>query len=218
MFSGIVQALGRVAEATPVTGGARFRIEAPGFAGRLQPGDSVAVNGVCVTVTAADDAAFGHDAVTTTLERTTLGSWRVGSPVNLERALRLGEAVDGHLVQGHVDGTGEVTRVERGGETACLGIRVDPAVSAVTVDRGSLAIDGVSLTVAAIRGDVAEFSIIPYTWTHTTLGVLEVGSRVNVEADLIGKYVSRLLSLYRGGDERVGDPERRAPSRDHGQA
>ncbi len=203
MFTGIVEAVGRIAATQRVEGGARMGIEAPGLAGGLRAGDSVAMAGVCVTVSALDDASFTVDAVSTTLARTTLGERGPGDRVNLERAVRAGDPLGGHLVQGHVDEVGEVVAVQHAGATVMLGVRIGPEVASVTVERGSLAVDGVSLTVAEMAADVAEFAIIPYTWSHTTLCELAVGSRVNVEADLIGKYVRRLLSPYREPRERA---------------
>lgn len=197
MFTGIVERVGRIAAIDPVEGGARLRIEAGDLVEGLRSGDSIATAGVCLTVADVAAGAFAADAVATTLARTTLGERRAGDPVNLERAVRAGDPLGGHLVQGHVDGVGEVTSVTATGATTMLAIRVSAAVEEVTVDRGSLAIDGVSLTVAGIANGVAEFAIIPYTWTHTTLSELAVGSRVNVEADLIGKYVRRLSAPYR---------------------
>lgn len=197
MFTGIVETVGRIATIERVEGGARLRIEAPDLVSGLGPGDSVATAGVCLTVAGHEAGSFTADAVTTTLARTTLGDRRAGDPVNLERAVRAGQPLGGHLVQGHVDEVAEVVAVSPSGATVTLAVRVGPDVAAVTVDRGSLAVDGVSLTVARLAGDVAEFAIIPYTWSHTTLSELAVGSRVNIEADLIGKYVRRLSAPYR---------------------
>lgn len=197
MFSGIVERVGRIAAIEPVEGGAHLRIETGGLAEALRPGDSIATAGVCLTVGGLEADAFTADAVATTLARTTLGERRAGDPVNLERAVRAGDPLGGHLVQGHVDEVGEVVSISAAGATTTFAIRVSAAVEEVTVDRGSLAIDGVSLTVAGIANGVAEFAIIPYTWSHTTLSELAVGSRVNVEADLIGKYVRRLSAPYR---------------------
>jgi len=197
VFTGIVETVGRIATIERVEGGARLRIEAPDLVSGLGPGDSVATAGVCLTVAGHEAGSFTADAVTTTLARTTLGDRRAGDPVNLERAVRAGQPLGGHLVQGHVDEVAEVVAVSPSGATVTLAVRVGPDVAAVTVDRGSLAVDGVSLTVARLAGDVAEFAIIPYTWSHTTLSELAVGSRVNIEADLIGKYVRRLSAPYR---------------------
>lgn len=197
MFTGIVEAVGRIAAVEGVENGARLRIDAPALVPDLSTGESIATAGVCLTVAGRGAASFTADAVATTLARTTLGERRAGDPVNLERAVRAGQPLGGHLVQGHVDEVAEVVGVSPSGATVTLAVRLGPEVAAVTVDRGSLAVDGVSLTVARIATDVAEFAIIPYTWSHTTLSELAVGSRVNVEADLIGKYVRRLTAPYR---------------------
>lgn len=208
MFTGIVETVGRIRAIERVEGGARLRVEAPDLVPRLAPGESVSTAGVCLTVGDVDGETFTADAVTTTLSRTTLGEREPGDAVNLERAVRAGKPLGGHLVQGHVDEVAEVVSLSRSGATVTLAVRVGPAVARVTVDRGSLAVDGVSLTVARIAADVAEFAIIPYTWSHTTLSGLAVGSRVNVEADLIGKYVRRLSAPYRGAD---GPPRSESP-------
>lgn len=196
MFTGIVVAVGTVLERKSLEGAVEFAVRAEGFADELCEGESVAVDGVCFTVTGVEDGAFRFTSVLTTLERTTFGAMEIGRRVNLERALRAGEPLGGHMVQGHVDGVGEVTGVERQGETVLVRIALPSEIAALTVPRGSLAVDGVSLTVAELAAEVAEIALIPYTWTHTALDRLQVGDRVNLEADLIGKYVERLLSPY----------------------
>ncbi len=198
MFTGIVSHTGRLASIAEAPGSRRFEIEAPEVVGRLAPGDSVAVSGTCLTATEIDEARFFVDAVETTLSRTTLGEWTAGRSVNLEVALGAGDPLGGHLVQGHVDSVGTVREVEDDGDGRRLSIEIEDATAAVTVDRGSLTIDGVSLTVAGLSEGVAEFAIIPYTWSHTTLRNLVPGARVNVEADVIGKYVHRLVEPYLG--------------------
>jgi riboflavin synthase len=196
MFTGIIVAVGTVTERAEVEGAVDFAVRAEGFAEGLTEGESVAVDGVCVTVTPSGGPDFRFPSVLTTLRRTTFGEIAVGRRVNLERALRAGDPLGGHLVQGHVDGVGEVREVERLGETVLVRIVLPPEIAALTVARGSLAVDGVSLTVAGLTGEVAEIALIPYTWTHTALDRLQRGDRVNLEADLIGKYVERLLEPY----------------------
>lgn len=196
MFTGLVQAVGTVEERRPAEGGLVFRVRAADFADGLREGESVAVDGVCQTVTGRDGASFAFQSVRTTLSRTTLGELVPGRRVNLERALRADDRLGGHLVQGHVDGVAEVGEVEPAGETVYLRVRLPAAVAEVTVEHGSLAVDGVSLTVNALRDDVAELAVIPYTWSRTNLGRLRAGERVNVEADLVGKYVRKLLQPY----------------------
>lgn len=197
MFTGLVQAVGTVEERRPAQGGLAFRVGAAGFVDGLGEGESVAVDGVCQTVTARDDTTFAFQSVRTTLSRTTLGELEPGRRVNLERALRADDRLGGHLVQGHVDGVGEVREVEPAGETVYLRVRLPAGVAEVTMEYGSLAVDGVSLTVNALHDDVAELAVIPYTWTRTNLARLRAGERVNVEADLVGKYVRKLLRPYR---------------------
>lgn len=194
MFSGIVEEVGRIREVAPLDGGVRLHIAAERVLEGLASGDSVAVAGVCQTVTALDAEGFAVVAIGTTLSRTTLGDLRPGARVNLERALVFGGRIDGHLVQGHVDGVGEVLRVERVGEHRLIDIRMPEVVAEVTVLHGSIAVDGVSLTVNAIPAPgVAQVAIIPYTWEQTTLSELKPGDRVNLEGDMLGKFVVQYL-------------------------
>jgi riboflavin synthase len=202
MFSGIVEAVGRIRETQPVDNGRRFRIEAP-FAGELGDGDSVAVEGVCLTATGRGEGWFEVEAIATTLSRTTLGRLREGSGVNLERALALGDRLGGHLVQGHVDGVGEVVAVTRDGEHVLLDVRLPDVVSEVTVLHGSIAMSGVSLTVNAMPApSVAQVALIPYTWDHTTLSALEPGDGVNLEGDMLGRFVVHYLQRTAVGGAR----------------
>lgn len=210
MFTGLVEATGTVRERSPLEGGAALVVETP-LADEMEEGESVALDGACLSVAGLLDGAFRVEAIRTTLSRTTLGEWEAGRPVNLERALRLGDRLGGHLVQGHVDGVGEVTSVERADETVFVWLRMPEEVARTTVPRGSLAVDGVSLTVNGLEGRVAEVALIPYTWRHTTMDRLAPGTRVNLEADLMGKYVERLVRPYRTG--AVG-PEDGAADRD----
>lgn len=199
MFTGIVEAVGRIGETGAVANGRRFRIEAP-FAREVRTGDSIAVEGVCLTATAVGATWFEVEAIATTLSRTTLGGLRTGSRVNLERALALGDRLGGHLVQGHVDGVGEVVAVEREGEHVLLDVRLPDVVAEVTVLHGSIAMGGVSLTVNAIPApDLAQVALIPYTWDHTTLRDLGVGSGVNLEGDMLGRFVVHYLNRSGAG-------------------
>lgn len=203
MFTGLVQHVGALSVRSNDAGGVRFEFVAPGLVPGLAPGDSVAVDGVCLTATEidTDGGSFAVDAVPATLERTTLADMRPGRRVNLERAVRAGEPLGGHIVQGHVDAVGVVTEASRDDEAFVLGIQLSDAVAPFTVERGSLTVDGVSLTVAGLSGRVAKLAIIPYTLGHTNLGRLEKGARVNLEADVIAKYVARLLDPYRPDDD-----------------
>jgi riboflavin synthase len=197
MFTGLVETVGRVVERDEFGEGIRFRLSAPELAGLLGEGDSLAIDGVCHTVFDVADAEFTFESVRTTLSRTTLGEFVAGREANLERAVRAGDPMGGHLVQGHVDGVGVMVEVEKAKETVFLRFRMPPEVARLTVLYGSIAMDGISLTVNRLFQDVAEVAIIPYTWDHTNVNRLETGARVNLEADLVGKYVDQLLRPYR---------------------
>lgn len=194
MFTGIIEEVGLIREVQPLDGGLRVRIEAPGVAAGSRAGDSIAVDGVCLTVTALEPDGFSVDVIGTTLSRTTIGEYAPGRRVNLERALALGDRLGGHLVQGHVDGVGEVLRIVRDGEHVLLDVRLDPSVAEVSILHGSIAINGVSLTINALPApDVAQVALIPYTWRHTALPDLRPGDAVNLEGDMIGKFVTNYL-------------------------
>lgn len=193
MFTGIVGELGRVDTFDGTADGARIRVRAK-LAGELAPGDSVAVNGACLTAVGAADAAFEADVMNQTLELTTLGDLSSGDPVNLELALRASDRLGGHLVQGHVDGTGTVVSAEADGIARRMRVELPGELLPYVVERGSIALEGVSLTVAGLDDPVVEVSLIPETLERTTLGDREPGERVNVECDLMARYVQRMLS------------------------
>ena len=199
MFTGLVEAVGQVLHREEFEKGIRFRLSAPDLEGSLHEGDSISIDGVCHTVTGVDGPDFEFESVRTTLSRTTLGEFGPGREANLERAIRAGEPMGGHLVQGHVDGVGVMEEVEEAGETVFLRFRMPEGVARLTVLYGSIALDGISLTVNRIIQDVAEVAIIPYTWEHTNVGRLVKGSTVNLEADLVGKYVDQLMRPYLEG-------------------
>ena len=199
MFTGIVETMGRVAEAVDLDTTRRFRFEAAGLEGALEPGDSVAVDGACLTVVEAAGKTFGVDVIGTTLERTIAGRYRSGTKVNLERAMVLGARLDGHLVQGHVDGVGRISRIAPAPGQHTFRFQVDERLGGMMIEKGSVAIDGISLTVAGLDGNSFSVAIIPHTLEATTLGEKRVGDRVNVEADLVGKWVRRLLEGSREG-------------------
>jgi riboflavin synthase len=192
MFTGIIEAVGRVARVEPKEGGRRLVLEAP-FAAELRVDESVAVNGACLTVVAQGGQAFEADVVEETLAKTSLGALAEGDPVNLERALRMGARLDGHLVQGHVDATGEVASVEELADSWLVRVRYPEAFAPYLIPVGSVTLDGISLTVARLEGDTLTVAIIPHTWRHTTVRTWAPGRRVNLEFDVIGKYVVRAL-------------------------
>jgi len=192
VFTGIVRELGHVVSAQQNGGGVRLRIEAAKTAGVATPGDSIAVAGCCLTVTAVDDGALEFDAVPETIARTNLGRLEPGSEVNLEPALRAGEPIGGHFVQGHIDGLGRVHAVEDEGDGARLRLELAPELLRYCIEKGSVTVDGVALTIAALRDDGVEIALVPFTLEHTTLSALGPGSQVNVEVDVLAKYAERL--------------------------
>ncbi len=197
MFTGLVEEVGEVLSLE----GSRLAVRARAVLPDAAVGASIAVNGVCLTVMERGSGRVGFDLGPETLARTALGDLGSGDRVNLERPLRLGAFVGGHLVQGHVDGVGVVTELTRDAETARLRLECpDEALAALLIPQGSVAVDGVSLTVAALDGRAFEIMLIPHTLAETTLGGLKAGKRVNLEMDMIGKYVQRLLG--RGGERR----------------
>jgi riboflavin synthase len=195
MFTGIVEAVGVVRGVEDRASTRRFRVHAPEIAPELGPGDSVAVDGACLTVVEVEAGHFAVDVIGTTLARTVAGAYGDGSRVNLERALVAGARLDGHLVQGHVDGVGTLERCIMEGAFWTLDFRLPIEVARLTVPRGSVAINGVSLTVAEMpEPDLCRVGVIPFTHGHTNLGALGEGDAVNVEGDLIGKYVGKVLA------------------------
>jgi riboflavin synthase len=194
MFTGLVEALGTVTRQTPDgTGGLRLTVAAP-FAAELDLGESVAVNGVCLTVIEQTPDAFLVQAGPETLRRTTLGTLRDNGRVNLERSLRLGDRLGGHLVQGHVDGVGRVAAREPQGEWETVWFDVPPELAVQMVTKGSVAVDGVSLTLVDVRADRFSAALIPHTLAATTLGFRQAGDAVNIETDVFGKYVLKYVS------------------------
>ena len=192
MFTGIVSAVGRVAEAAVGGGGLELTVETP--YDDLAPGESVAVDGACLTVQALSGTRFTAHVIATTLERTGFAEYAPGRAVNLERALRAGDRLGGHLVQGHVDAVGTVRAVADRADARLIDIAAPAEVAGVSVPLGSITVDGVSLTVNAIPAPgVVQVSLIPFTLQHTTLGALRAGDAVHLEADTIGKYVAALL-------------------------
>ena len=197
MFTGLVEAIGTIDRVSENDFGRELRVRSPW--NDLALGESIALNGACLTVRSIDNGSFVVAAVSTTLERTTMGSWAVGTPVNLERAMKMGDRLGGHLVQGHVDGVGTVRSVERVGSALLQDILVPSDMVRLLVPHGSIAVDGVSLTVNRLPAPgVLQVSIIEWTEHHTTLGRLRPGDRVHLEADVIGKYVQALIAPYQG--------------------
>lgn len=192
MFTGLVEATGIVLALDSFGEQARLTLDVP-FASELALGDSVAVNGCCLTV--ADlTKHVSFDLLAQTLRVTSLGGLEAGSKVNLERAMMVGDRFGGHFVQGHVDSTGTITRLEESGQDHIVGVSLPPEIHRLCVDKGSLAIDGISLTIAELKDDEAVFWITPHTWENTHLHAACVGQAVNLEADMLAKHVEKLIS------------------------
>lgn len=194
MFTGLVEQVGQLAEVKPTAGGFRVRIRTD-LAADLAPGDSLAVNGVCLTTLVAAHGEVHADIGPETARVTTLGALERGQTVNLERPLRADARLGGHFVLGHVDGIGTLDAVRPEGEAVWLTVSYPPALAPLFIRKGSVAVDGVSLTVAGLDDRRFDVMVIPYTRTHTTLGTLAPGARVNLECDVIGKYVLRAAEI-----------------------
>jgi riboflavin synthase len=196
VFTGLVDEVGTIERVATTDAGREFRIACSYE--NLGEGESIAVNGVCLTVREHGARWFVAAATSATLARTTMGGWSTGRRVNLERSLRLGDPLGGHIVQGHVDGVGEVRAVRQAGDARLVDILLPAAVAELAVPRGSVAIDGVSLTIGELPdAETVRVALIEYTLRHTTLGRLTPGDGVHVEGDIIGKYVQRLIAAHR---------------------
>jgi riboflavin synthase len=192
MFTGLIEALGHVSSLKQTVSGYRLRIRTP-IAPELTIGESLAVNGVCLTVAMVEGQEVHADVGPETARVTTLGSLRHEQPVNLERAMRADSRFGGHFVQGHIDGTGTIDDTR---DAHWLTIRFPPALAPLFIRKGSIAVDGVSLTVAGLDDRQFDVMIIPFTWSHTTLSSLHTGDRVNLECDVVGKYIARMAEVF----------------------
>ena len=199
MFTGIIEEIGTVTALHPRGGGREFTVACKTLLEDLKPGDSVCVDGACLTVEKVQEAAFVAFASPETLRRTTLKDARNGLKVNLERALRLSDRLNGHLVQGHVDGTALIVRNSASGESRVMTVRVERGLTRYIAEKGSVALDGVSLTVAGKQGNEISVSLIPATLRRTALGEKGVGDKVNVETDILAKYIESLAGPLREG-------------------
>ena len=193
MFTGLIEEIGAIAQITSISGGKHLTISASKVLNGTKIDDSIAVNGVCLTVTELTDQNFGVDAVGETLTKTTIKHWRTGQKVNLERALRLSDRLGGHLVQGHVNGVGKTIRLDKSGEHYWWEVELPRPLLKYVIAEGSIALDGISLTVARLEGNKVGISIIPHTFQNTNLKFKRVGEMVNIEVDVIARYVERLL-------------------------
>lgn len=196
MFTGLIESVGEVAEIKPTPSGLRLRVTTP-LSAELAPGDSLAVDGVCLTVVSADAEGVHADVSPETARVTGLGAIRRGAPVNLERSLRADGRIGGHFVQGHVDATGTIDELRKDGDSYWLTVKYPPGLSAFIVRKGSIAVNGISLTVAGVDGSRFDVQVIPFTWTNTTLRHARTGEVVNLECDILGKYVARAIEAQR---------------------
>lgn len=193
MFTGIIEEVGRIGSIEHHTGGAKIRIAARVATEGTHDGDSISVNGVCLTALEVTESSFSADASRETLDRSTLGSLNVNSPVNLERAVTPATRLGGHIVQGHVDGRGTFISAEKSGVFWTVKIGFPPEMAKYFVYKGSVAVEGISLTIAKLESDSFDIAIIPKTWDMTNLSSLQPGDSVNLEADVIAKYVERIM-------------------------
>jgi len=193
MFTGIVEEKGKVLRLEYLSHGKRLILELPVHLTDMQLGDSISINGVCLTVSERNRQTIGLDLSGETLQKTTLGELKEGNPVNVERALRLSDRLGGHIVTGHIDGIGEIVEKKEERDFVNLKLRIPKSISKYVVQKGSVAIDGISLTVNKCQGEEIQMTLIPYTLEKTILMDKKIGDRVNVEADILGKYVEKLL-------------------------
>jgi riboflavin synthase len=197
MFTGLIETLGEVAEVKPTPAGFRLRLTTA-LSPDLKAGDSVAVNGVCLTVVSADASGVHMDVSPETLRVSALGSLKRGAMVNMERPIRADSRIGGHFVQGHVDATGSIEEIRKDGDCWWVTVKFPPSLAAQIVRKGSIAIDGISLTVAGVDDRRFDVQVIPFTWDHTNLRVAKVNELVNLECDMLGKYVLRAMELAKG--------------------
>jgi riboflavin synthase len=194
MFTGIIETLGIIEEITKEEGNIHLKV-ASKLAHEVKIDQSVAHNGVCLTVVACDENSHVVTAIQETIDKTTLGTWQVGDVINLERAMKLGDRLDGHLVQGHVDQTGVCTSIEEANGSWVFTFEYDANLMNITIEKGSITVNGTSLTVVNSERNRFSVAIIPYTYEHTNFHTFKVGTKVNLEFDVIGKYVARLTAL-----------------------
>ena len=204
MFTGIIEGLGTITMIRPSGQGKRLTIEADYPLDQTKIGDSIAVSGACLTVVVIDGKSFEVDVSPETLSKTTFGRAKIGDDVNLERALRLSDRIDGHLVSGHIDGTGSVKNIKTSGNAIIITFAVSESLSRYMIIKGSVAVDGISLTINSCDKISFEVSIIPHTAKLTNIGLKKIGDHVNIETDMIGKYVDRFVKNDDYGEEKAG--------------
>jgi len=197
MFTGIIETVGEVAEVKPTPSGFRLRLVTD-LSADLSPGESLAVNGVCLTVVSADTDGVHMDVSPETIRVSTLGSLKRGNAVNMERPMRADARIGGHFVQGHVDATGTIEEIRQDGDAWWVTVKFAPSLASQIVRKGSIALDGISLTVAGVDDKRFDVQVIPFTWEHTNLRFAKVNDLVNIECDILGKYVLRAMEVAKG--------------------
>jgi riboflavin synthase len=201
MFTGIVEELGNISQIKNTDTGKQFTITAKAIMDDLKVGDSVSLNGVCLTVTTYDESSFNLDLVKETLKKSNLGDLKKENSVNLERAITLSTRLGGHILQGHVETVGVIMDKVPSGDGATLSVGIDPGFMRYCISKGSIALDGVSLTIASMSENIIKIALIPHTLEMTTLGLKDVGDSLNIETDIIGKYIERLMSFEDEDDQ-----------------
>ena len=201
MFTGIITAIGSLTSLDHKTdGGARVKIKTPWDCEKIDLGASIACNGVCLTVVDRDQDHFSVDVSEESLAVTSLKNWDQGSAINLERALAMGDELGGHIVSGHVDGLAEIMSIRQDGDSYRVSLKAPDYLAPMIAPKGSVALDGISLTVNEVDGNTFGIMVIPHTWTHTTLGQNQVGDKINLEVDMLARYVARIISFHGGQD------------------
>ena len=200
MFTGIIEEIGKISSIQPIAGGMRIKISSSKILDDISVDDSICVSGVCLTAIKVEDDGFWVEAVGTTLEKTTFSKMQLSTSVNLERSLKLNDRLGGHFVQGHTNGIGTILEINKLGENYFLKIKVDESLEKYLIEEGSITIDGVSLTIAELDGSKFGISLIPHTWHNTIIQYKKIGDKVNVEIDVLAKYIEKLLGKNGSND------------------
>jgi len=206
MFTGIIEEIGRISSIQPIAGGMRIKISSSKILDDISVDDSISVSGVCLTAIKVEDDGFWVDAVGATLEKTTFSKLQLSAPVNLERSLKLNDRLGGHFVQGHTNGFGTILEINKLGENYFLKIKVEENLEKYLIEEGSITIDGVSLTIAELNGSKVGISLIPHTWQNTIIQYKKIGDKVNVEIDVLAKYIEKLVGKN-GTDDNINITE-----------
>lgn len=200
MFTGIIEEIGKISSIHPIAGGMRMKISSSKILDDISVDDSICVSGVCLTAIKVEDDGFWVEAVGATLEKTTFSKMQLSSSVNLERSMRLNDRLGGHFVQGHTNGIGTILEIDKLGENYFLKIKVNESLEKYLIEEGSITIDGVSLTIAELDGSKVGISLIPHTWHNTIIQYKKIGDKVNVETDVLAKYIEKLLGKNGAND------------------